>query len=510
MNLIFLINLIFINLYSQDISTPNLPQEQAPVQNPAPIQDQSTQYIAPFNSQFQPLPKAEIDPNAPKIMIHAFEYELANVISNTVISIRENPSITCSIINQTLKQIKTEQYRWKNENISHIRESIFYLKQVLIQSIGNNLSDCKSKGKIEELYFKVLETEKLIIHDLRFGHNQEPYPKVKENIAPELENFSISKYLNGSVNDLQTGDLVLSSNIMHQNDWSRAVTETDSLYSHVGMIYIEEKTKTQYVISIEAGTKGIGIRELSSYVKENFYTLLFLRAKDKMAAKKAGDYLYGLVNNIPIKKRINLFDYYFDITDQSRFYCSELVIHGFNQTSSYLKNINLETHVDFFDKSILVKFFNKNNATIAFPKSFIFSGKFDIIAEWTYIKAERINYISYLISKSFLSINFKDLNIELDLKYKLLNFLWDYRENSIVEKILYFFKIKKDGFGVQKFPILYIKPKLVPSLTKCMKEIGEQDFTNFYKLKKKVWLTDEEVQSLYTECFLTDYKNSKN
>lgn len=140
--------------------------------------------------------------------------------------------------------------------------------------------------------------------------------------------------------DFQTGDIIFQSS---QSGQSRAVQlATNSKYSHVGLIYIENKHT--YVLEAVQPVKKTPIEEWIKHGDNHEFSVKRLKNKTLFADKKNQEKIYSECGQYMGKN----YDIYFNWSDKE-LYCSELVWKVYKQAFGIelcplrkLKSFNLE------------------------------------------------------------------------------------------------------------------------------------------------------------------------
>jgi uncharacterized protein YycO len=144
--------------------------------------------------------------------------------------------------------------------------------------------------------------------------------------------------------EFKTGDIIFQTSMSSQ---SKAIQiATNSIYSHCGIIYIENDKK--FVIEAGDPVCKTNLNEFIKRGKNGHYVVKRLSNANEIFTKKAISKLTIEVNNILGKK----YDYAFNWSDE-RYYCSELV------WKLYKRITNIEV-----GKLKKLRDFNLNNKTV--------------------------------------------------------------------------------------------------------------------------------------------------
>lgn len=469
------------------LTTPSAPA-------PAPIESSNT-IAAPENLLVS---------DAPQVI---GEFELVKMFEDTLLKVDSDPTILCSSIRE-LDQNFRQHFTTTSNNLNikqnmQIYNQIFKLKQKVIQN-QDIKSDCDNIH--EKMFYFLYSLEEYITTSLS-GIGQLTVRHWEAQLKYEQDLFFKSRYFKGAIDHFEHGDIILTSNLVFKFDMSRALTKFDTITSHASTIHIDKNSKRISVITVENG-KGLIILDFDTFLRENNYLVTIIRAKDVEAGKAAADFLYDMVTKSNEKQKLALFDDQFNFTDTKRYYCSELIYHSYVNSGDNSLTPPLLTAVNLSPNTLTSAYLQRQQANIYFPKNFLFTKKFDLVGEWTFYPATRLNKLSYFLARALTNLATKHLNIERNYKNKILGFLWPYRENEIVKKIFIKLGFPAEALIQTKLDVTLYGPNRMAVVRTCYLKLMERDFTSFFK-GKYVWTSEENAAEIGTECFIEEFKKLK-
>ena len=448
-------------------------------------------------SELAPLISPDIAP-----IVAVPDFNLAGLITTAIGNMEKTPYLSCSIISETVATVKSNKQYFEGMLKSiEIIKSMFRMKQILISSLKLDNNDCKDNA--EATYNNLLSLENEIIIHLK-GIKQLTFKHWTKNYGEESENVLNSYFLMGDVKEFKSGDVILTSNLVYKFDITRAVTPEDSLYSHAVMIYVDEITSEKFAITSEA-FKGNFLMALDDFLKDNNYILTILRPIDQEAASLAANNFFAYLNSMTKSQRENNFDDMFNTDDKSKLYCAEVVDFAFKSTNKSFFNNSIISTIPLKKENIASVYLQRDILKVILPINLMFSKKFELVGEWKYFPGTRVNHLNYLIAKAVLDLPFKDLNVQFNYKYKILNFIWPYRNISFVKKILTMIGAPPQYLNSSKATPLFFGIKRSMVLILCQIESMGNDFKSFYG-PKKIWIDDQVTLNNMTECLKSNFK----
>jgi hypothetical protein len=208
-------------------------------------------------------------------------------------------------------------------------------------------------------------------------------------------------YFNGRDLPFRSGDVLLVRGHAHNSAAIARIGQSDSQFSHTGIIHIDKDGRHWMVESLIED--GAIINPLSHALDHGIVRAVLYRHKDSDVAVRASEHVHNLVQRSRARggKRI-LYDFSMRLEEQRHFFCSKLVRRAFEHGSegrmklpAYPAQIVMKNR-DFLDR-IGVKAIN----TYA-PADIDLQPDFDLLAEWQdYRETPNIRMQDFTMDKLF-------------------------------------------------------------------------------------------------------------
>jgi Permuted papain-like amidase enzyme, YaeF/YiiX, C92 family len=208
-------------------------------------------------------------------------------------------------------------------------------------------------------------------------------------------------YYNGKDLPYRSGDVLLVRGHAHNSAAIARIGQSDSQFSHTGIIYIDNTGKHWMVESLIED--GAIVNPLSHALDHGIVRAVLYRHKDGDAAHRAAEYIHDIVSKSRARggKRIH-YDFSMSLEEQRHFFCSKLVRRAYEHASNgkmslptYPARIFMKNR-DFLDR-IGVKAVN----TYA-PCDIDLQSNFDLVAEWQdYRETSNIRLQDFTMDKLF-------------------------------------------------------------------------------------------------------------
>ncbi len=196
-------------------------------------------------------------------------------------------------------------------------------------------------------------------------------PHVKR--APKFKNFDMVK-------DLKSGDVILTRGNAYTSAAIASLGEFDTQFSHMSLVYIDPDKKAWTVEAhIEVGSF---VRPLEDHIKDNNYRTMLFRFDDEKLAAKAAEMMFVKVRDASKKSGNILYDFGFDMKENQKLFCSEIVSYGFSLASESKLQIPLFTSRLMLRKPSFVKNLGITTDESFIPADIEVDPRFQIIAEW--------------------------------------------------------------------------------------------------------------------------------
>lgn len=198
--------------------------------------------------------------------------------------------------------------------------------------------------------------------------------------SDEFKNFDL-------LNDLRSGDLILSRGNAFTSAAIANLGEFDTQFSHLSLVHKDENGKLWTVEAhIEVGSI---VRPIEDHIADlNFRTMIF-RFDDPLIAKAAAQFAFEKVKEASETKGNIPYDFGFDLDNSETLFCSELISWAFAEASNNEVLIPMVRNRIQLRKSTFVKDIGITAEQSFIPADLEIDPRFRIVAEWR--DANRIN-----------------------------------------------------------------------------------------------------------------------
>lgn len=196
-------------------------------------------------------------------------------------------------------------------------------------------------------------------------------PHVKR--GTEFKDFDLIK-------DLKSGDVILTRGNAYTSAAIASLGEFDTQFSHMSLVYVDEAKK---VWTVEAHIEvGSFVRPIEDHIKDNNYRTMIFRFDDEKMAAKAAEMMFVKVRDASKKSGNILYDFGFDMKENSKLFCSEIVSYGFSLASSAKIQVPLFTSRLMLRKPSFVQNLGITENESFIPADVEVDPRFRIVAEW--------------------------------------------------------------------------------------------------------------------------------
>lgn len=142
---------------------------------------------------------------------------------------------------------------------------------------------------------------------------------------PEFSSFDLN-------HDLKSGDIILSRGNAYTSAAISMLGEYDTQFSHLSMVYKDEKGK---IWTVEAHIEvGSFVRPLEDHIEDNNFRTMVFRYDDEALAAKAAVYIFNKVKKASDTRGNINYDFGFDNSDSKELFCSEIASYSFKAASN--------------------------------------------------------------------------------------------------------------------------------------------------------------------------------
>jgi len=423
-------------------------------------------------------------------------FNLENVLALSQEKIITFPNETCFVVDETIKVISNGIESLKKNFINpKILFSLFRLKKLAIENY--NGEGCKFTAA--EYFIKLSKIEDSILSN-QVSSKQIKLSDLKKSHAAQFLKADMKNSFTGETDKLESGDIVLSTTTNTGYNFQRVLTPQDNIFTHASLVYISPEDSKTFLISIDL-KKGLVIEDFHALLKANeFYRYSVLRPKDKEIASKAAKNSFQYAKNMTQTEARNYFDIKFDLNDSKKEYCTEFIFRQFNQVKPGFFEKESFTLVNFLSDSLPEFELGKKQMSFIFPINFLNSKNLYYIGEYKVRKFIKYDHFRYIRAQIAYKYPVQKLIAGMGIKDKLMNLIWQYRDNQIVLKILDFIGKAPVYASFSKYLTYYAKIKTDNASYICSLSGSKASNSNERDLSKLNEFNDESNKK-FAKCF---------
>ncbi len=182
------------------------------------------------------------------------------------------------------------------------------------------------------------------------------------------------------VNDLKSGDVILSRGNAYTSAAISSLGEFDAQFSHLSLVYRDEHDK---VWTVEAHIEvGVFVRTLQEHADDHNFRSMVLRFEDSSLAAKAAKFMFEKAKLASETTGNILYDFGFDPNNNDKLFCSEVVSYAFDQASNGALRVPLFPSRLFERKEEFVRMLEIEVNESFVPADLEVDPRFTVIAEW--------------------------------------------------------------------------------------------------------------------------------
>lgn len=284
------------------------------------------------------------------------------------------------------------------------------------------------------------------LEDYLLEYRYKLYPEEALNLTSQAGALLVNdKYSDSfkSFKDLKSGDIILARGNRFISATIARISLSDHQFSHLAMVYIDEKTKKMETIEahIEIGSV---VEDLDFYLKSGSMRSLILRHKDSAYAHKAAKLVRDRVKSFQDKDKNIKYDFAMDAKDHTKLFCSEVASYAFELAGGKYKIPEYRSRfsaksVGFLNSiGIPVTEKNVNDYDVVAPGDYQYDSNFDIVAEWRNPKITEENRFSdHIMVEVFRKVEEEgyrfDKNFKISAKARLS---WILRRTPLANKLV--------------------------------------------------------------------------
>lgn len=366
------------------------------------------------------------------------------------------------------------------------------------------------KAKVRTLYLKMRMAEDYVgVHFYNdpqisadsIKYQEEPVPVYE---ADKYRPYHLGKGIDPTTKfEFKNGDIMITKGVSFVSSTISELATPKSLFSHIVFVHVDEKTKEVTTIESYVG-RGVSIFPIEEALKNENARILVLRAKDSEMASRAANYMYEKVVKLKAQKKVILYDYKLNFSDNSKLSCEEVAFDAFKTVSSGAVIIpEMESMIELNDPKFLDRVGVKKGPMMV-PTDMETDSRFEIVLDWTDYRVMRDSWRKdALLAEMFRWIG--------EYKYRIHENL-----TSVAAKLIWSTRFVPGLWGmlssISGIPKDFTKdvPSLTISTMASLKGIGGQllpvvsKADQDYFTQNGKWMTKEELSKT-----LDDYRKSK-
>lgn len=295
--------------------------------------------------------------------LHAVQQDKVAATDSNFTIIKNNVFNLASLI-----AAKPAETAWLTNYYDSVRNTI------KLQSQQWNMKDTAVKNSMYAVLYGMRAAVEEVL--LQSGSMQFPpamLVKPEASATPSTSIFGI---------EVHSGDLLVSRGGAEVSALISRGNDYPGNFSHVALIYVEEKTNTPYLIEAHI-EKGVAVSSVAQYVKDKKLRFMVMRLRsdlpaikqDPMLPQKAAKAMYdeGLSRHIPYDFKMNFFD-------STEMFCSEVASYAYRKNG-----IQLWQNISTISSQGVVNWlhdFGVENFVTQMPSDLEYDPQLTVVAEW--------------------------------------------------------------------------------------------------------------------------------
>lgn len=435
-------------------------------------------------------------------------FPLRTLMETTKDSLEKHPEKTCEVINSLFERINEKDQEIIKSRLGTfvLLPTTFQIRQAIIKN--SNHHDLKCFEQITDAYFKLKELEHDMILTTGGNVQKPPYSLVQNNPqifqAPPFK----SNYFKGDRNlELKTGDVIYFSSMIPIIDYSRSITIKNEFYSYPALVY-KPQGKEAILIYVDA-LKGINFEKLEDKMKDFINEFIVLRPIDPEVGERAVELTFKKVMAMSAFDRKMSYDWHFNTKDTKQYYPAEFVYNSYQTAAPNFFKRHLSEAFKVDPDSFIAYMASGNTFDIVTARSILFSGGFELVGEWSLASAVRSFIGADIAQRHLINLNHQIFIDKDSTRAKMMEAVWDQRENFLIKKTLNAFGAKEEFFAFPKFSFMIGAFQMRKVLYTCVKEVYAVDLVEHYS-KKSPWMSRDNLRLAYANCEMKVRVDPKN
>lgn len=180
--------------------------------------------------------------------------------------------------------------------------------------------------------------------------------------------------------DFKSGDVLIARGKTFTGAAIGRMSDNDSTFSHMGLIYIDESTREFYTIE-SFMEKGVQVYARQKFETPDKARMALYRYRDSAVAADAARFIFEEVSRRNSANRNFAYDFRLNPSNRDSLYCSEVIQHAFETATGKKFDSSLEstfstTNRDFFNRFEMV------GRKAYLPTDIEIDPAFELVAEW--------------------------------------------------------------------------------------------------------------------------------
>ncbi len=432
-------------------------------------------------------------PNEEPEIIPDFNFE--NILKLTQKKMLEYPIDSCIIIEETL--------RVSNNNLKELYQttitpSIRFLAYLIKRMLIENYTAQFCNKPLAEYYskFSALVDSIIIYNQTPLDPNTDKRQS-RQKVNSDTITKGFKPFMNGESQDLENGDILISTSNLIGSSYLRTFTSFDSLFTHASIVYISPKDSKTYLISVDLKYGASKTEFYQAIQAKNFVRFIILRSKDKNVANKAAEKAFNLVSNLSLFESMNLFDFKFDLKSNDKFYCTEFIYSIFNQVKPGFFSSELISKINFLPNSLPRHELGVKELNVILPINFLNSKNLRFVSEFSIGALVRGDHKRFNVAKHTIQFPLDRILASQNYLDKFYELIWPFRSFEYLSYIFNYFNFHIPYFQLSKYSSLFVRLKIENTTTFC----GE---TTISLKKSKNQFTENDRNALKAGVFKLD------
>lgn len=247
-----------------------------------------------------------------------------------------------------------------------------YIKR---QSQHWNVNDTAVKNALYKLLYGIRAATEEVMLQTEISYDAAPAVEVQDELsaAPFTTIFGVQ---------VHSGDLLVSRGGAEVSALISRGNDYPGNFSHVALIYIDEKTNRPYLIEAHI-ERGVALSSVEQYIKDKKLRFMALRLRSDLPVMKADSLLphkaAGAAYDAALRRHIP-YDFKMNFYDSATMFCSEVASYAYKR-----KGVELWQNISTISSPGIVNWlrnFGVENFTTQMPSDLEYDPQLNIVAEW--------------------------------------------------------------------------------------------------------------------------------